>query len=358
MNKRYLLAMILTLALCVGLLGGCAQETPSQSNGESGNSSAATYNWRFAVSEGTESVQAYWATTFVDKLKELNPNINIEIFYGGQLGDAVECNEMCINGLLEFVTADPANMSSFIPEMQCFALHFFWPNDDAVVDDVLANSDAIKETVSDLYAEKGLTLLAMHNLGWDLWTSNRPLQKVSDFSGLKVRVMQSPMIIHSYELYGANPTPIAFSETYSALQLGTADAQENPAQSIVEAKFYEVQDYLTLSRHAIMPGAIAVNSSLFDTLPAEIQDQIKEAADYAQSVFAEGREKIDSAKLQEMQDKSDITVMELDDAARSEFAAAAEPAIDYYISEYGGERGRALVEELKSDIEEAEARLG
>ena len=357
MKKRRLFSLGIVLCLCIGLLGGCGSEASTDSTANT-DSESATYNWRFAVSEGTESVQAYWATTFVEKLKEINPNINIEIFYGGQLGDAVECNEMCINGLIEFVTADPANMSSFIPEMQCFALHFFWPNNDAVVDDVLANSDAITGLVSDLYAEKGLTLLAMHNLGWDLWTANRPLQTVSDFSGLKVRVMQSPMIIHSYELYGANPTPIAFSETYSALQLGTADAEENPAQSIVEAKFYEVQDYLTLSRHAIMPGAIAVNSSLFDTLPSEIQDQIREAAAYTQSVFPAGREEIDTAKLEEIQEMSDMTFLELDEAAREEFAAVAEPAIDYYISEYGGERGQALVEALQSAIEEAETRLG
>lgn len=355
MNKKNVLSMILILSLCMGLLGGCGAGSSAETN--TPDSDSDKYSWRFAVSEGTESTQAYWATTFVDKLEELNPNINIEIFYGGQLGDAVECNEMCINGLLDFVTADPANMSSFIPEMQCFALHFFWPNNDAVVDDVLANSNAVKENVSELYAEKGLTLLAMHNLGWNLWTANRPLEKVSDFSGLKVRTMQSPMILHSYELYGANPTPISFSETYSALQLGTADAQENPAQSIVEAKFYEVQDYLTLSRHSIMPGAIAVNSGLFDSLPAEIQDQIREAADYAQSVYTEGRDEIDSAKLQEIQEKSDITFIELEDAAREEFIATAEPAVDFYISEYGGERGEALVDALRDSIKEAEARL-
>lgn len=358
--------LCLILSLCMMALVGCGSSSAPNngstaappSGADSGNAGEVQYNWKFAVSEGTESVQAYWATTFIEELEKINPNIHIDLFYGGQLGEALDCNEMCINGQIELVSADPANMSNFIPALQIFSMHFLFPDDDEVVDTVLDSADVIKNTVSDLYDQSNLTLLAMHNLGWAHWTSNRPIQKVEDFSGMKVRVMQSPFIMHMYECYGANPTPMAFSETYSGLQLGTVEAEENPAQSIVEAKFYEVQKYMTLSGHFIMPGAMAANKAFFDGLPAEIQDQIWQAAAAAQEALPAGRAAIDEAKMQEIRELSKMEILELDPAERARFAEAVQPAIDFYISEYGGDVGAELVQELKDAIADTQAALG
>lgn len=106
-----------------------------------------------------------------------------------------------------------------------------------------------------------------------------------------------------------------------------------------------------------MSGSIAVNSGVFNALPAEIQDQIREAIDYTQSVFAEGRKKINSAKLQEMRDKSDIITMELEDVSRDELAPVPEPAVDYYASRIRWRAQTGFVEDLKVAVAESEGRL-
>ena len=170
--------------------------------------------------------------------------------------------------------------------------------------------------------------------------------------------MRSPFIMHMYECYGANPTPMAFSETYSGQQLGNVEAEENPAQSIVESKFYEVLKYMTMSGHSIMPGAMAANKTFFENLPGEIQDQIWQAAAAAQAALPAGRADINQSKMQEIQELSKKEILELDPAQRARFADAVAPAADFYICEYGGEIGAELVQELKDAIADTQAALG
>ncbi|HPL54135.1 MAG TPA: TRAP transporter substrate-binding protein DctP [Bacillota bacterium] len=355
------ITMLLVITLILSMLVGCqpAVKPAAPSADQPAASPGEKYTWRIAIAETEDSSSAYWHKEFAKNLHEMNPNINLEIFYSGQLGDITDCIEMCMNGQLEFVDAGPQNSANYVPEVAVFNLHFFWPNDEDVLNKVLLDSKPAFKAVSDLYAPKNLKLLAMHSLGFLQMTSNKPIRTLDDMKGMKFRVMQSPILMNTYSLYGANPTPIPYMETYSALQLGTVEAEENQASCILDMKFHEVQKYLTVTNHAIMPGFICINQGYFDKLPADIQKTVLDAIEKTQRWFVD--EKIDpkmqGEKLEKIRNSgTGIEFLELDPTERVRFEEAAKGVVDFYIQEYGKEAGAALVDTLRAEIAKAQGK--
>jgi tripartite ATP-independent transporter DctP family solute receptor len=355
------IAMLLVITLMLSMLAGCqpAVKPAAPSANQPAASPGEKYTWRIAIAETEDSSSAYWHKEFAKNLKAMNPNIDLQIFYPGQLGDITDCIEMCMNGQLEFVDAGPQNSANYVPEAAVFNLHFFWPADEDVINKVLLESKPVFKAVSDLYAPKNLKLLAIHSLGYLQMTSNKPIRSINDMKGMKFRVMQSPILMKTYSLYGANPTPIPYMETYSALQLGTAEAEENQASCILDMKFHEVQKYLTLSNHAIMPSFICINQKYFDSLPEDIQKTLLDAIEKTQRWFVD--EKIDpkmqSEKLEKIRNSgTGIEFLELAPAERVHFEEAAKGVVDFYIKEYGKETGAALVETLRAEIAKAQGK--
>lgn len=151
------------------------------------------------------------------------------------------------------------------------------------------------------------------------WTSNKPLKTLDDFSGFKMRTMQSPLIISSYKAYGANPTAVPFSDVYSSLQLNMIDGQENPIFYIEHNNLHEVQDYLTLSRHAIYVAATAINPDFYDSLPSDIQQAILDTVDEIRDYSFDMQREMNDSALDRMIESSGIEVIELTTEARQEF---------------------------------------
>ena len=135
----------------------------------------------------------------------------------------------------------------------------------------------------------GLVGLAYWELGFrNVTNSKRPLAKLEDFSGLKLRVLQSPLFIDTFTALGANPVPMPFPEVYTALEQKVVDGQENPITVIVDSKFQEVQKYLSLTRHIYNPQAVIMSKKSWDKLNAAeqkiIQDAAREATAYQRQV--------------------------------------------------------------------------
>jgi C4-dicarboxylate-binding protein DctP len=125
---------------------------------------------------------------------------------------------------------------------------------------------------------KGLKGVSFWESGFKQMTANKAIRKPEDFAGMKVRVMESPLLIAQYKQVKANPVPIDFAETYNALQQGVVDAQENPLVSIVNMKFYEVQKYTMLSNHGFLGYAFLFSKKVYDGLPADIQKVMRDTA--------------------------------------------------------------------------------
>jgi tripartite ATP-independent transporter DctP family solute receptor len=108
--------------------------------------------------------------------------------------------------------------------------------------------------------------------------SKRPITKAEDFDGVKLRVMQNTIFIDTFKTLGSNAVPMAFSEVYSALETHTVDGQENPFTNIENMKFYEVQKYLTLTKHAYSPTLVLFSKKIWDTLSPQEQTVLKDCA--------------------------------------------------------------------------------
>jgi tripartite ATP-independent transporter DctP family solute receptor len=188
--------------------------------------------------------------------------------------------------------------------------------------------------------------LAYYELGFrQLTNSKRPIGKVEDIAGLKLRVIPNPINIDWVKALGANPTPMPFPEVYGALETKAIDGQENPVTVIRSAKMFEVQKYLTLTRHMYNPQALIVSRKLWDSLSADekklLQDAAAEATAYQRKV---SREQADEA-LAELK-KAGMQVTELAPAELQRMRDKVKPLIEKYTATVGAETVKDVYAEV------------
>jgi C4-dicarboxylate-binding protein DctP len=259
-----MLSRVSVLVLVLGLL------VPS------GAMAAAKWNMKFGHDMPEDSAQHVAALKYAELVKERTKGqVEVKVFPAQQLGTDPEMVQQAQMGTLEIVLPPTAKISGFAAQLQLADLPFLFPSkeicyqvlDGPVGDKLLALLDA-----------KGLKGVSFWESGFKQMTANKAIRKPEDFAGMKVRVMESPLLIAQYKQVKANPVPIDFAETYNALQQGVVDAQENPLVSIVNMKFYEVQKYTMLSNHGFLGYAFLFSKKVYDGLPADIQKIMRDTA--------------------------------------------------------------------------------
>ena len=191
-------------------------------------------------------------------------------------------------------------------------------------------------------AGKGIVLLGFMEGGFrNMINNKRPVNKPEDLKGLKIRSTPNPYHIQAFKLLGMNPSPMPIAELYTALETGTFDAQEHPINVTWSSKFYEVQKHLTVSNHVYSPLVVAMNKAKFDTLPANYQkvvvDAAREAATYQRNLNAQNAGKV-IAELK----KSGMQVIENVDMAPFQKIVSAEIA-----KTFGEKSGTALLKAIE-----------
>jgi len=179
--------------------------------------------------------------------------------------------------------------------------------------------------------KKGLKLLAVWENGFRHITNNkRPIVTPADLQGIKLRVPEGKWRVKMFQAYGANPSPMKFSEVFTALQTGVMDGQENPFAQIASAKFYEVQKYLSLTGHVYSPAYLAVGSKKWATLPPDVRKTLESTAKEVQGWIYDKAAKDDDLLLQKMKASGSIQVNE---ANKNAFIAASKPVYDEFAKE-------------------------
>lgn len=223
-----------------------------------------------------DSAQHAAALKFKDAVESRTKGeIVVKIFPNNGLGDDVQATQQMQIGAIQGGIIPTAKLSNFDPSMQLVDLPFLFPSakaaytflDGPVGDRLLAS-----------LGKAGLKGVTFWESGFKQFTCNSDVNAPADFKGRKVRVMESPLIMSQFKALGANPVPIAFSETYSALQQGVVDCQENPLVSIVKMKFYEVQSNVIISNHAYLGYAFVYSKRWFDALKPEYRDILVKSA--------------------------------------------------------------------------------
>jgi tripartite ATP-independent transporter DctP family solute receptor len=269
--------------------------------------------------------------------------IKVNLFPGGTLGGDQAVITSVQGGTVEMHIGNVGIMASQAKEVGIFDFPFMFANEkeaDAVVDGPFGKAMLAK------LEPKGLIGLAYFELGFrQMTTSRRPLAKVEDIAGLKLRVIPNAINVDWVTALGANPTPMAFPEVYGALESKAIDGQENPLTVIEANKFDEVQKYLAITNHQYNPQAVVFSKKIWDTLSA---DEKKILADSAQEAALHQRRinrELMGAALANLKKKG-MTVTEFNAAELAKFRDKVKPVIDKHAAVVGADTVAALQAEL------------
>lgn len=317
--------------------------------------SAADYSWRFALEEIEGSMQDAYAKKFKELLEEKSGgNIQLDIYPYGQLGTSNQITELLQGGAIEFAFQSPGHLGSIIPEVQIFSLHYLFPDDQEVIRTVLKEGKETYDTLNKYYEQKDLEMLSVIPEGWQVWTTKKEIRKPEDFEGVKFRVMTSPMLVEAYKAYGANPTPMPYSEIYSGLQLKMIDGQVQPYFASQEMKFYEVTDYLISAKQLMFVSTVVANNGFYKGLPADIRKIVDEATAGATEFIFGYEENFNAERKQMMLDaKPSLKAIELTDEEKAAFREKAKAVVDVYL-EIGGSGAQEVLDAVRADIKKAQ----
>jgi tripartite ATP-independent transporter DctP family solute receptor len=185
---------------------------------------------------------------------------------------------------------------------------------------------------------QGYKIIAVWENGFRHITNNvRPIITPDDLRGVKLRTPSGEWRVRMFQAYGANPSPMAFSELFVALQTGVMDGQENPFTQIHSARLQEVQRYLSLSGHVYTPAYVTVGARSWANLPAEVREVLEEVAREVQDFVYETAAEMDTALLEEL--RADLEVNEVDTDA---FIEASQSVYETFGREVSG--GTELIE--------------
>ncbi len=310
--------------------------------------------WRFAIEETQGSVQDAYAQRFKELIEERSDGaIDLKVYPYGTLGTSDQMTEQLHNGTIEFVMSSPGHLGKLIPEVQVFLLHFIFSDDPKVNNRVLRDPELIR-TFDELYEEKGLKLLTFFSEGWMVWTADRPIQSPEDFSGVKFRVMTSPLLIEAYDAYGASPTPLPYSEVYSGLQLSMIDGQVNPVFAIEEMSFYEVSETMIFPKHAPFITSAVTGEEFFDNLPAERQELIEGVVRDLQDEIYEIQTRFNRERLETIKEREpDLQIIRLSEQQREVFREASLPVRETFVDRVGP-KGEEILDLILETVREEE----
>jgi tripartite ATP-independent transporter DctP family solute receptor len=198
----------------------------------------------------------------------------------------------------------------------------------------------VNPTLVPLAAKSGYRIIAIWENGFrQITNSKHPIVKPDDLKGLKLRVPGGTWRVKMFKAYGANPSPLAFSEVFVALQTGVMDGQENPLTQIYSAKLQEVQKYLSLSGHVYTPAYLTVGSRRWATMPADVRKILEDTAKETQAFVYDLAAKEETDLLAKLKQAG----MQVNEVDKDAFFAASKPIYDEFSTEVAG--AKALLDQ-------------
>ncbi|WP_174802247.1 TRAP transporter substrate-binding protein [Martelella limonii] len=273
--------------------------------------------------------------------------IEATVYPSGQLGGTTDLIEGMQIGSIEAVVLPASFLVGFEPKIGIFDFPFFWPTDEEKLIE-LQKGEAMANLLASTEEQDVVSLAAWHT-GYKEWTGNKPLQSLDDYAGLKARVMPSPVLVEQQTLLGLNPVNMPFSETYSALQNGTIDAQENPLVTSYVMKFYEVQSDITMTNHGNLDQIFMVSKPWYDALSEDCQTAVRNAAVSAGQLVADKTDEMTSTAMDAFA-KAGVAVHELSDEQYAALKEATLPGVEAFYVEQVGPEGQEIIDSFKAEM--------
>jgi tripartite ATP-independent transporter DctP family solute receptor len=302
---------------------------------------------RFGYGLNENSNQGRAAKLFAEEVaKASDGKLKVRTFGAASLGSDDQMQSALIGGAQEMMVGSTATLVGITKEMAVWDTPFLFSSAeqaDAVLD------GPVGRQVMDKLEEKGLVGLVYWENGFRNLTNNtRPISKLEDFSGVKLRVMPNPVFLDTFKLMGANAVPLPFSELFTALETKAVDGQENPFNTILSSKFYEVQKYLTVTNHVYSPWIVTVSKRWWDGLSQTEQNILMEAAKKARDFERQDTREEAARALAELKDKG-MQINEVDPAEVQRMREQAAPAIQKVVDTVG----QQLFDQVQAEAEKA-----
>jgi len=271
--------------------------------------------------------------------KRTNGRYKIQNFYSGALGAERESIEALQLGTLDLTMTSTGPVPNFVPEIAILDIPFLfrdYAHARAVLDGPIGQ-DLLKK-----FEPKGIHALAWGENGFrNMTNSKHPVNAPEDLKGLKMRTMENPVHIQAYRAFGIIPTPMAFTEVFTALQQGTVDGQENPLSVITSAKLDQVQKYLTLTGHVYSPALILMSKAQWDKLSPADRQAFDEAAKEAVKA---NRARIDEDERKAVADLRSKGMQVVEHPDKAKFQAALGPTF----AEFGKKFGQENIDRIRN----------
>jgi TRAP-type transport system periplasmic protein len=289
------------------------------------------------VGAGVKKMQEVLAAKSGGKMK-------MSAFWGGSAGGDLQATQALRAGTQEMVVSSSSPLVGIVKELGAFDLPFLFANEK--------EADAVLDGPAGAFFNKKLEEAGLVNLAYwengfrNLTNSKRAVTKVEDFDGVKVRVMQNNIFLDTFKTLGTNAVPMAFGEVFTALETKTIDGQENPFVTINTSKFFEVQKYLSVTRHAYTPFLVMYSKKMFDGLSKDEQAALREAAMEGQKVQRATIRAQDGKALADLKTKG-MQVNEITPAEQKRMFEKVKPVYEKNAATIGADAINVVVDALK-----------
>ena len=306
-------------------------------------------NIKFPIVNQMDHPQGMGAKKFADLVEQKSGGkMKVKVFAGGTLGGEQQVASAMQGGTIEASMMAPAQLVGMIKEFVILDFPFAFASEkqaDAVLD------GPIGKKLMDKLPEKGLVGLGFMEQGYrSITNSKRPVNKIEDIQGLKIRTILNPLYIDMLNALGANAVPMPFPELYTALESKAVDGQENPYATAEASKFYEVQKFMSATRHIYNPQMMLVSKKFWDQLSADekkvLETSAAEARDYQRKVAREMSDKSRQFLVKQGMQINDVSPQEI-----ARMRDKVKPVIDKYTAQVG----EPLVKEFYAELEKARA---
>jgi tripartite ATP-independent transporter DctP family solute receptor len=343
--KKMIMLSVLT---CMLAIAGCSSQqsaSPTANNNSSNQSSAEPKVMKLAVVTAKERSLTKGLYKFGEILeKETGGSIKVEVYPDGQLGGDRAVFDAMKAGTIQGSTMSSGPIAVDAKRFAALDLPFLFKDEQTAYE--ILDGPIGKELLNDLPSVGVIGLNYWENGFRHLTNNKREVKTVDDIKGLKIRTLENELHIDMWKELGATPTPMAFTELFTALEQGVVDGQENPAGNVTSSKFYEVQKYLTKTGHIYNASVFLVSKKFWDTLTDKEKELVTKAAEEAKE-YQRKLNQEESAAALDFLAKNGMTITELTPEEKQKFVEKVQPIYQKYSSKLGEDLVKKLMEANK-----------
>lgn len=330
------LAMVLSLAACGG--GEATEEGGSSGDGGNGETKVLRLSTHLSIDHSTMQMAQKFKELLVEKS---GGSLDVEFYTDGQLGGQTENCESLKAGTLDMTIIDTGTLANYNPAAGILDMPYLFSTKEQAIETV--SGDIGKDFMDMVTETTGIRPISLQTIAFrSTLLKDTVIETLDDFKGVKVRIPENPSIEACFSALGATPVAIPSGEAYTAVQTGVTNGLEGNMEYIAQMKFYEVANVFNLTEHVMTFTAFCMSDAVYQSLTAEQQTAIDEAAAEAMDYFYDLYEDIEADAKQAMVDAG-VSFVEIDKAPLIEACA---PALEEFVAENGLEDMYSAIQAL------------